>query len=262
MKYYRYRQLYIIKKNISLFVLLFFLLAVCAVIGVSVHKPQLLVTISKDILQKKLPKQHLKIIIKGNKRLNTIAIEGVIKDFVGNKNILDVSLPALKDHLKQQIPWIKTATINRNIPNILYLVIEEYQPFAIWFNGIEKFVIDKDGNTIIAVKNSENPQEFDNMFIVSGNGANINVKSFFNIVAINPDFSNLIYSAHWVGGRRWDIRLSDGTLIKMPENNIYQAWQDLLKIIKNKQNIKSIDLRIENRIYIEKQKTANTTSNL
>ena len=52
------------------------------------------------------------------------------------------------------------------------------------------------------------------MLILSGLDANLNVKSFFNILAIDEILSNEVYSATWVGRRRWDICLVNGTLIK------------------------------------------------
>ena len=92
------------------------------------------------------------------------------------------------------------------------------------------------------------------MIILSGNGANENAKSLFNILVINSEISQDIYSANWVGNRRWDIRFFDGLLVKLPEIEISNAWNDLIKIYsasKNDKAIKSIDLRVSGKIYLQ-----------
>ena len=92
------------------------------------------------------------------------------------------------------------------------------------------------------------------MIILSGRGANQNAKSLFNILVINSEITQDIYSANWVGNRRWDIRFFDGLLVKLPEIEISDAWKDLIKIYsksKNDKAIKSIDLRVGGKIYLQ-----------
>jgi cell division septal protein FtsQ len=92
------------------------------------------------------------------------------------------------------------------------------------------------------------------MIILSGKNANQNAKSLFNILVINSEISQDIYSANWVGKRRWDIRFFDGLLVKLPEIEISDAWRDLIKIYlssKNDKAIKSIDLRVDGKIYFQ-----------
>jgi cell division protein FtsQ len=140
------------------------------------------------------------------------------------------------------------------MPDILNVEIEEYHPFAIWINDDKKFIIDKEGNSIPFLEEYEQSEEFKNMIILSGVGANQNAKSLFNILVINSEISQDIYSANWVGNRRWDIRFFDGLLVKLPEIEISNAWHDLIKIYlasKNDKAIKSIDLRVSGKIYLQ-----------
>ena len=58
----------------------------------------------------------------------------------------------------------------------------------------------------------------------------------FNILVINSEISQDIYSANWVGNRRWDIRFFDGLLVKLPEIEISDAWSDLIKIYSTNQD--------------------------
>ncbi len=92
------------------------------------------------------------------------------------------------------------------------------------------------------------------MVILSGKGANLHAQSLFNIFTIDPNLSANVYSATWIGDRRWDIRLENGLLIKLPENNLSDAWRNLIKIYHMPGSIlglKIIDLRVSDKIYLE-----------
>ncbi len=154
------------------------------------------------------------------------------------------------DEMKAKLPWINNVVVSRSMPNILNISVSEYEPFAIWQNDGKKYIIDKDGNTVPF----EAEEEFNRMIILSGNAANIHARSLFNIFAITSDLSINVYSATWVGNRRWDIRFENGLLIKLPETNISNAWSDLVRLYKMPGSIvglKMIDLRIKDKIYLE-----------
>ena len=254
-----------IKKTLTTIVISLFLLLIFAFLGLAIHKPDFLTKIIVNNLKSPLFFQPLKIIITGNKKINNEEITQIIKNHLGNNHIAAISLLDLQEQLHNSLPWLKNIVIKRNLLNQLYIIITEYQPIALWFDGAKKFLVDKDGDIIISLNKipDDEKSEFENMLIFSGLGANKNIKSFFNIITINQNISSLIYSAHWVGERRWNLILLDGTLIKMPENNIYNAWQNLAKIYNNNnpeiKNLKTIDLRIENKIYLEYQKNNKTT---
>ena len=202
--------------------------------------------------------------ISGNKRVKDEEIIAIIKNFelekgtLIGKNLDNIDLLPLVqnliDKIKSQLNWIDKITIKRLMPDILNIEVEEYKPFAIWINNEKKFIIDKEGNSIPFLEEYEQSEEFKNMIILSGNGANENAKSLFNILVINSEISQDIYSANWVGNRRWDIRFFDGLLVKLPEIEISDAWNDLIKIYsasKNDKAIKSIDLRVSGKIYLQ-----------
>ena len=202
--------------------------------------------------------------ISGNKRVSNDEVVAIIKNFEiekgsltsGGQDNIDL-IPLMQnliDELKSKLHWIDNVTIKRLMPDILNIEIEEYQPFAIWINEDKKFIIDKEGNSIPFLDRYEQSEEFKNMIILSGKGANENAKSLFNILVINSEISQDIYSANWVGNRRWDIRFFDGLLVKLPEIEISNAWRDLIKIYstsKNDKTIKSIDLRVSGKIYLQ-----------
>jgi cell division protein FtsQ len=156
----------------------------------------------------------------------------------------------LAKRIKSEIAWVQDVTVTRNMPNTLNIIISEYIPIAIWQNDGEKYLTDKEGNLIPF----EDLEEFKNMVILSGKNANFNAKSLINIFAANPELSARVYSATWVSNRRWDIRFESGLLIKLPEKNISDAWNSLIKIYNMPGSIlglKIIDLRIADKVYLE-----------
>lgn len=201
--------------------------------------------------------QFQEIKISGNKRVKNEEIVEIINLSQSRKiNENEEYQPLIQnliDEIKSKLLWVNKITISRNMPNQLNISITEYEPFAIWNNEDKKYIIDKDGNAVPYDENIVDAKEFENMIILSGRGANSNAKALFNIFAINPELSEKIYSATWVGDRRWNIRFDNGLLVKLPEDEINFAWQQLIKLYhQGKINeFKVIDLRISDKIYIE-----------
>lgn len=240
---------------------IFAAIAVLLIIILQLFKP--------DYLKKKYQKLSFKILhyayfdnkdfkdieIYGNNRTSNEDILKVLKDVRNSyKAVTDSNyeplIQKLTFEIKKQLPWINNVTVTRNIPNKIAITVTEYEPFAIWEHKENKYVTDKDGNTVLI----DDITEFDDLVIISGDEANIHVNSLFNIFAIDPKLSSEVYSATWLGGRRWDIRLNSGLLIKLPESNIGDAWNKLIKIYNMQGSLlelKVIDLRIEGNIYLE-----------
>lgn len=193
--------------------------------------------------------------ISGNKRTSSAEIEEIVREVLDeypqeiDSNYQDLVKDVI-DAIRSHLPWVKDVVLSRSIPDILNVTISEYEPFAIWQDGEKKYIIDRDGNKI----DYEVVEGLERMVVLSGEGANINARSLFNIFTIDSVLSQKVYSATWVGNRRWDIRLDNGLLIKLPENNIAGAWANLIKIYElpgSLDGIRVIDLRIVGKVYLQ-----------
>ncbi len=206
--------------------------------------------------------KYNKIIISGCNRTKKEDVENLVNDlinqrhqsqasFVDNKLNYETLIYEIKNKIKSQLPWVDKVLVARSLANNnLIIEIIEYIPFAILKDGDKKYIIDKDGNMILV----DDISDFGHLVILSGKKANENVKSLFNILAINQNINSNIYSANWVGKRRWDIRFENGLIVKLPENNISEAWRKLLKIYSlpgSTIDLNMIDLRIEGKLYLE-----------
>ena len=211
---------------------------------------------------KKISESNFNIIINGNNRISNNEIISFITNEINiynelkkshqnpkyhNNKLAELLAKKLKDHSR----WIEDVAIKIFLPNKFIIEIKEYQPFVIWQDQGKNYVANKNGHIIEVNLDSE---KFDSMIILSGDKAYDNIASLFNIFVINPELSSKIYSATWIGNRRWNIRFENGLLIKLPEDNIDKAWQRLIKILSQKEafeKLKMIDLRIKDKSYIE-----------
>jgi cell division septal protein FtsQ len=257
---------YLLQKFILIYLIKFFLFLVfftsLIFIFFNFIKPEYLNKLSDKFNDYFIDNLHLnssefsKITIEGNKKTQDEEIMKVVNQLL--KEISDKNskfyqnnfIQILPIELKRSLAWIDKVTVVRVMPSNLNISITEYEPFAVWYSEEKKYVIDKEGNAVLI----NDVKDFKNLIIISGKNANLHVRSLFNIFASDSDLAARIYSTTWVGNRRWDIRLDDGLLIKLPENNINEAWKNLNKIrnmSKLSSSLKTIDLRILDKIYLE-----------
>ncbi|MCE3254853.1 MAG: Cell division protein FtsQ [Rickettsiaceae bacterium] len=202
----------------------------------------------------------------GSQRYNKIRIDGY--NYTNYEQIIKISneefakdrgmnnqkiIQSLKDRI-EELPWVDEVVVSISLQDTLKIQIKEHQPFAVWEDNEKKYIVSKTGE-IIAVNNIN---DFDSLIILTGKDAYKNVKSLFNILAIDPEIGKNVYSATWVGGRRWDVRFESGLLVKLPssneENDMKEAWDALIKIYNMPGSLiglKGIDLRIAKKIYLE-----------
>lgn len=221
------------------------------------HNPKILNKIKYNSLSAlsritTLDYKKFEITINGAQRSDREEISKIIYDKYKGENQINSldNLENLIKEIKKSQKWIDSIHIFRLLPNDINVEIEEFSPFAIWENGNKSYVIDNNGNKVI-INSSE---EFESLIILSGANAYTHVKSLFNIMVINPEISSRIYSAIWVGNRRWDLRLDSSLLIKLPSSNINEQWNQLVNLYNTKgsfYNLKVIDLRVKNKIYLE-----------
>ncbi len=198
---------------------------------------------------------YSKIIIKGNNYTNYDDVSQIIRSqidsFSENEDSYFESVISIVKKNIIELPWVKNVIISRTLPSDLNIIIEEHEPFAIWQDNNIKYIIDKEGNIIIEIKDENS---FSDLLILSGANANIRAKSLFNILVSDLAISQDIYSATLIGLRRWDIRFNNGLLVKLPELNIEKSWKDMIRIYNEPGSLidlKSIDLRIDGKIYLQ-----------
>jgi len=161
-----------------------------------------------------------------------------------------------KDHAKsllEQVGWVKRVNIKKIYPNTLIINIIETDPFAIYYDNQNNYLIDIDGQII-----SSNPDinVYKNLLIVRGEDAKTKLNEIIKEINIYfPDVRNRINELEFIEKRRWNLFLSGNLLIKLPDTEIKESLNNLKKLFEDKQvlesNIIEVDLRIKGRAVIK-----------
>ncbi len=150
----------------------------------------------------------------------------------------------------EDLPWVATAMVERRLPNVLLIEIAERRPLAIWQHRGRKVVIDHDGEVIAAAL----PERFAELPLVVGEGAPAHTAGLLNVLAREPLLQPLVVAAIRVGERRWNLRLRGDIDVRLPEEDIAEAWTELARLQREhdllQREILAIDMRLSDRMVL------------
>ncbi len=159
-------------------------------------------------------------------------------------------IPAQVRTSLEALPWIKSATVQRILPNTIYVILVERQPIALWKKNEKLYLIDDAGDVISKVKQGQ----FSKLLIVVGEGAPKQVAKLARELISFPLIKRQVSTAVYVGGRRWDLVLNDKLRVKLPENNIGKALEHLVQLEQMHHiadgKVQTIDIRLPDRSFL------------
>ena len=193
------------------------------------------------------------VYVSGQEHTKTEDILHAIPSEIGD-SLWHVPIWEIKKAL-ESLPWVDRASVQRQIPSTIIIHIEEFQPAALWQNEGALHLINTQGRIIDTVDLSR----FSKMIILVGEDAPKKSKELFTFLSLNTSIAKRVSSAIFVSKRRWNIRLDNHIEIKLPEAQPIDAWRYLLKLhneklLLNQNNILSIDLRVKEKIYINRNR--------
>lgn len=169
--------------------------------------------------------------------------------------ILAFSLEEMKQRL-EKLPLIRKAHIARNLPHDLRVTVEERQPAAIWQYQRKLQLVDVDG--VALGKADMHAPEGRTLPLLVGQMEPRHIREFFAFLVQAPELQKEVESAVLVSERRWNILLKKGIEIKLPEDNLEQAWTRLGELVAQnillREDIEVIDLRVPDRLFIREEK--------
>lgn len=146
------------------------------------------------------------------------------------------------------MPLVREASVRKLYPERLVIEITERDAHALWQQRGEVFVISADGTPIDTIHD----ERFVNLPFVVGEGANLRIAEFQKIVEASGDLRPHIRAGVLVTNRRWNVQLSTGVEVKLPEIGAQAAMAALAKLGKEQKIIEkdliSIDMRIPGRL--------------
>ncbi len=151
----------------------------------------------------------------------------------------------------EKIGWIKSARVERRLPDTIYISIVERKPLALWRNKDALYLIDNDGEVI----SSSDLNKFKDLIMVSGDGSNMKASKFIALLNAEEKLKSMVNNAKLIDNRRWDLYLHGGKLIKLPENDMGLAIKNIMfrheqNDILNSDSVAVIDARYQGRLII------------
>jgi cell division protein FtsQ len=150
----------------------------------------------------------------------------------------------------ESLPLVKSASVRKLFPNHLVIDLVERAPSALW---------QKDGKVaIIAADGAPIDQMTDDRFIglpfVVGDGANERLPEFTALLTAANELRPKIKAGILVSDRRWDLVMTNGMIVKLPEVNPQAAMTTLVRLQREDRVLEraalSLDLRVEGKMFV------------
>jgi len=156
----------------------------------------------------------------------------------------------------ETLPWVKTAQVERQLPNTVHVLIQERAPYALWQRGNRYTLIDASGHTIVDVAG-----QIGDLPLIVGADAPAQAYALFETLKSNPEMMQRVRGAVRIGERRWNIHFDSfesGIAVRMPENGIAEAWTRLVDLERQhkilERDLSVIDLRLPDRLIVQLNK--------
>ena len=164
--------------------------------------------------------------------------------------ILMFDLAAARERLLD-LPWIREASVNRRLPNMIQVSIQERQPMALWQRKGRLVLVDTYGVIVTRHKLGR----FRDLIIIVGKDAPSHAATLLAMLDSEPDLARKVTAAVRVGARRWNVQLKPGIRIQLPETDPHLAWQRLARMNQRQKllsrDVKTIDLRLPDKLIVE-----------
>ena len=116
--------------------------------------------------------------------------------------IFGVDLEAARERLAA-LPWVESVTIERRLPDMLYVRIVEAEPMALWQHEGKLRLLSRNGEPI----DEPQPLRFASLPLVVGAGAPEHAAELLAMLATQPELQVQVKAAVRVGERRWNLQL-------------------------------------------------------
>ena len=190
------------------------------------------------------------VIIDGSEKSNISEIENNVTEFKGN--LIGLNFNSIKE-IVESTEWVKRASIKKVLPSTLKINVTENDPYAIYFQEGKSFLIDLDGSIITEI--NLNNYEDDLLFVRGENSQELLEQLIRDISIAFPNLTQTLEEVEFIEKRRWNLKLNNKLLVKLPDENIQQSLKNLKQLFEEQEvmesNIIEIDLRIQGRAALK-----------
>jgi cell division protein FtsQ len=194
------------------------------------------------------------IVVEGRQKTPEALLRAAIGVATGDP-ILSYSVADARARI-ETIRWVQNAVVSRRLPDTILVTLTERRPFAVWQHDGKFALIDREGQLVtdsdVGTFSGELP-------LVVGDGANTAAASLLDALAAQPDIQSRVQAAVRVGERRWNLRLTNGMDVLLPEGAEVQALARLAEMQTTHalldRPLQALDLRLPDRLVFRPQPT-------
>ncbi len=152
----------------------------------------------------------------------------------------------------ERIGWVRSAHVERRLPDTIYIKLDEREPIALWEDNGQVYVIDSEGVQLT----QNNLNAFKDLVMVRGAGAEKAVPKLMEKLSAHQEITSKIDYAQRIDDRRWDIVMHGGMRLKLPESGVVAALENVVQSeretgLLSKDNIVEIDARYKERLIVK-----------
>jgi cell division protein FtsQ len=186
--------------------------------------------------------------VEGRQRAGREAILAALQVQRGTP-ILAIDLPAAQARL-EAISWIRSAAVERRLPDTIFVRLVEHQPLAVWQHQGKFDLIDQAGAVIPAAR----VDEFSALPQVVGEHAAEQAPALLDMLSSEADLARHVDAAVHVCDRRWNLEFDNGVEVLLPEQDAESAWHRLAALDRSdrllERDVRMIDLRLPDRLTV------------
>jgi cell division protein FtsQ len=158
--------------------------------------------------------------------------------------------PARAKRQLESLPWVRSAAIERRLPDTIYVRLVEREPMALWQHGGKIDLIDRSGAVIPVTR----LDRFAKLPMVVGEDAAGHAAALLAMLGSQPDLAARVTAAIDVDGRRWNLRLDNAIDVLLPSDDPAAAWADLARLQRTsailQRDVQAIDMRLPDRLVV------------
>jgi len=169
-------------------------------------------------------------------------------------SIFAADLPAARARI-MALDWIQSADVVRRYPDAIYVNVVEKRPFALWQspsldNGGGGIAVVERSGKVITTRDVEN---FRRLPKLVGAGAPEASADMVEAVMAHRAVDSRIAAYEYVSQRRWNLILTNGVVVELPENGWRKELDALEHLIVDdgilERDVTEIDLRSPNKYF-------------
>ena len=187
--------------------------------------------------------------VSGNEHTSEIDILQLLS-LDGSTSLLGLDIATARAALSD-LPWVESAEVRKIYPRAVEVVLRERQAYGIWQHGTELSLIEKSGSVIAPLRDNK----FASLPLFVGRDAETAAAAVEGEFSKFPEIAARVKAFVRVAGRRWDIHLDNGVVVKLPEDNIGVALAKLSRLDAEQRllerDIAAVDLRLPDRTTIQ-----------